>query len=109
MSEFTKGKWKIDCSSIVSYECRHIFIYPENLEFKQIDKDIHISLVNENYDECAANARLIAAAPEMYKALSHLLNEIPIIAGDSRHDALCEAICEAQTVIERIDGKEDFR
>ncbi len=67
MSKFTKGEWKVDMSSSVSYECLHDFIYPEDLQVRQIDEDVHIALVNHAYPEWQANARLIAAAPELYE------------------------------------------
>ena len=78
MRKFTKDNWKIDMSSCVSNECMHTFIYPEHLRIKQIDEDVHIALARMyeddkgSYDECYANARLIAAAPKMYERLKLL-------------------------------------
>ena len=50
----------------------------------------------------------IAAAPELYEVFRRVLEEIPIIAGDSRHDALSYAISDARQLLERIDREEDF-
>lgn len=102
MRKFTKGNWKIDMSSMVSYECRHTFIYPEDLEVKQIDEDVHIALVNENYEECAANARLIAAAPEMYELLK-------VWTQMRTQPTLMIARKKAEELLASIDGDSDVK
>ena len=56
-----------------------------------------------------ANTRLIAAAPEMYKLLQVICKEIPIIAGDSRHDELYLAISQADYLLARIDGENEAK
>ena len=49
------------------------------------------------------NKNLSGYAPELYEALKNLLDEIPIIAGDSRHDALSMRIFEANKLMQEID------
>ena len=51
--------------------------------------------------------RLSEYAPKLYKALKDLLEEIPLIAGDSRHDALAESIEEAAKLIRKIEECQD--
>ena len=106
MRKFTPGKWKIDMSSFVSYDCPHTFIYPEDLKVRQIDEDVHIALVNCNYDEWAANARLIAAAPEMY---GELYEALQLCEGKSSYDG-DEFASQAKSIREllaRIDRPAD--
>ncbi len=93
-------------SSSVSYECLHDFIYPKDLQVRQIDEDVHIALVNHAYPEWQANARLIAHAPEMYKVLQVFADE-PSEA-EERVDELCVAYFQAREILARIDGEEDI-
>ena len=53
--------------------------------------------------------RLSGYAPELYEALKNLLDEIPLIAGDSRHDALAEAIGEADKLIREIEEENELK
>lgn len=112
MRQFTKGKWKY----LEATQC--VTAYPEGPgNWPVIDgmptypdeqalwKDITGELC-WNGEETDANGRLIAAAPEMYETLATLLEELPIIAGDSRHDALVLAMHEARKLLARIDGEE---
>ena len=95
MSKFTAGKWKIDMSSSVSYECLHTFIYPEDIQVKQIDKDVHIALVNHAYPEWQANARLIAAAPKMYERLKLMARLLSRQAQGQFNDKFDPAIADS--------------
>ena len=49
------------------------------------------------------DAKLIAAAPEMYEVIKVLLEEPPLIGPDY---ALMDATYKAQKLVARIDGKE---
>ena len=51
--------------------------------------------------------KLSEYAQELYRALKYLLDEIPIIAGDSRHDALAFRIHEADKLIREIEEYKD--
>ena len=117
MRKFTKDNWKIDMSSCVSNECTHTFIYPEHLRIKQIDEDVHIALVRMyeddkgSYDECYANARLIAAAPKLYELLSvnasiidTLIQEYELEDADKAW--LSDHLDMAENLLARIDGEE---
>ena len=53
-----------------------------------------------------SDKRLSDYAPELYEALKNLLGEIPVIAGDNRHDALGMRIFEASKLIREIDAPE---
>ena len=50
--------------------------------------------------------RLSEYAPELYEALKNVLEAIPIIAGDSRHDELALRIHEADELIREIEEHE---
>ena len=96
MSKFTPGKW--------------IYYPPSENDVREGLTDCNIFSVQGRIGHFIGTisteeyARLVAAAPEMYEALETLLDELPIIAGDSRHDALALAIYEAQKLLARIDG-----
>ena len=106
MRKFTEDNWKIDMSSCVSDECTHTFIYPEHLRIEQIDEDVYIALARiyeddkGSYDECYANARLIASAPEMYELLKVWVNV-------QAQPTLRNAQARAQELLARIDGEEE--
>ena len=51
--------------------------------------------------------RLSEYAPELYDALKNVLEEIPAIAGDSRHDELWLRIQEAAKLIREIEESQD--
>ena len=50
--------------------------------------------------------RLSEYAPELYEALKNVLEAIPIIAGDSRHDELALRVHEADRLIKEIEEQE---
>ena len=83
MSKFTKGPWKVDSHFDVMKG--HNYIAP-------------ISIVTKKYmtvnEETRANARLIAAAPEMYQHLRLILN------GEFSSD-------DVEQLLARIDGEEE--
>ena len=85
MSKFTKGKWKVKYSHMI----QGIF-----------DEDDDPVELNE------ANARLIAAAPEMYRLLK-ILSSINEPVNEERFDDLLLAVDEVRKVLSRIDGEED--
>ena len=75
--QHTKGSWKIGKNNIVSTkeeygECRkgHVEIDAPGWGGLII---CHRHEINENDNECLANAKLIAAAPELLEALQELL------------------------------------
>ena len=53
--------------------------------------------------------RLSEYAPELYDALKKLLEEIPLIAGDSRHDELAMRIQEADRLIQTIEKEHELK
>jgi hypothetical protein len=68
--------------------------------------EIHFSkhdIINKGMEENAANARLIAAAPELLEALQEMLNRYaPYGSGDS--NARAEAINKATSAISKARG-----
>jgi len=60
-------------------------------------------VVNEaHYEQCSANARLIAAAPEMYEALKNALNTIRALTED--YDTR-QSFIKGQELIARVEGE----
>lgn len=94
MGKFTKGKWEAVCGLVGEYPYYVMAYVMANSKGKYHQ----VAFIDTD-----ANARLIAAAPELYEVLRRVLEEIPIIAGDSRHDALSYAISDARQLLERID------
>ena len=86
MSEFTKGKWIIDRDGSAifsdSEDCYVAELSPANSD-----------------EQVAANARLIAAAPEMYELLK-------IWVQVQAQPTLRNAKDAARKLLDRIDGKE---
>lgn len=90
MSKFTKGEWSCD-----------------QLPPDKNDRSIPITtpmafiakvLLRHDVSEMEANARLIAAAPEMYKLLTAVANYKP--------DIIWDVVSHAKELLLRIDGKE---
>ena len=94
MSEFTKGKWEVQD-------------WTEKLDGEFLP-EYAVCVGDEWIADCAdneANARLIAAAPEMYDELYEALQ---LLRGKSSYEG-DEFSCEAkfiQELMARIDGKE---
>ena len=93
MSKFTARQWE--------YAERSGVIFAED---KGIAKVYGASTLMRDYTcEGAANARLIASAPEMYEAIKNLIGK------ESRIDtaeALLDAFLELKILIARIDGED---
>ncbi len=88
MSKFTPGKWVIK-ELLTGYG---VFSYTA-------DERIGIADCLDN----EANARLIAAAPEMYDAIKKLISKDSTI---DTAEALLDAFLELKILIARIDGEE---
>ena len=92
MSEFTKGKWGIDRNDYSIYsdseDCCVADLYP----------------VDSN-EQLVANARLIAAAPDMY---DELYDALQLLKGKSSWDGdeFSQQAKSIQELLSRIDGKE---
>ena len=89
----TPGPWQIDdCTPGES----------TGLRFEVGTKDSVIARTTDGWKEANANARLIAAAPEMYDVLSELLDTLGLSRGygfDEEYDKLRE-------VLAKVDGGE---
>jgi len=90
---FTPGPWQIeDCTPGES----------TGLRFEVGTKDSVIARTTDGWKEARANARLIAAAPEMYEVLSELLDTLEMSKGygfDEEYEKLRE-------VLAKVDGGE---
>ena len=92
MSEFTKGKWIIDRDGSAifsdSEDCYVAELSPANSD-----------------EQVAANARLIAAAPDMY---DELYDALQLLKGKSSWDGdeFSQQAKSIQELLSRIDGKE---
>ena len=85
MSKFTAGKWKVD-----EIYGDHYVVFAEGLH----------TVADCFGDE--ANARLVAAAPELYRLLNALVHR--------EYDNTVTAVfsLEAEKLLARIDGKEEI-
>ena len=98
MSEFTKGKWTADDM------CEYVFAHGFDMMICQMRGWVYLKAQGLSDDEAIdvqkANARLIAAAPEMHKALIFAM--VSLREGDSSAQWIADRIDE---LISRIDGK----
>ena len=69
-------------------------------------KTKHIAKISDNEDT-ETNARLIAAAPEMYKTLERCLGYIGALAKNQEYDFLNKLKNDIQELLKRIDETED--
>ena len=92
MSEFTKGKWEFDESS------NSVYIIDVSNDGERVRIDIAPVIKGICEEECKANARLIAAAPEMYKMLTYIVKELKI------RDGLYSLMTKAEEFLTRVNG-----
>ncbi|MBQ3695044.1 MAG: hypothetical protein II884_09745 [Synergistaceae bacterium] len=86
MSKFTKGKWSVEYGIDIKSDIR---------------KDAYIAqlfFLGERFEEQAANGRLIAAAPEMYEALTECADTLEII----KHSDECKETADLYQLEELI-------
>ena len=99
MSKFTQGKW--------IYEYNHGAYDISSVR----DIDNEIATIYNISDEGEANARLIAAAPDMYDALYEVItaiNKVSRILFSSGHAlVVLPQVGRIQSLLRRIDGKEE--
>ena len=95
MSKFTKGQWMLD-DSPDEYN-GNIVIYDPDGSYIGIARNKGLDYIDFK-TEAQANARLIAAAPEMYKLLTAVANYKP--------DIIWDVVSHAKELLLRIDGKE---
>ena len=103
MSKFTGGKWTAD-----DYGC-YVFAHGTDMMICQMRGEGYLRSKEGLSDEeimavQEANARLIAAAPEMYELLRIFTDEPS--ETEKRIYELCSAFLKAQELLARIDGEE---
>ena len=93
MTEFTKGKWTADDMG------EYVFAHSFDMMICQMHGWAYLNAQGLSSDEAIdvqkANARLIAAAPEMYELLRECMNKI---------HSFDETYRLIENLIERIDG-----
>ena len=97
MSEFTKGKWEFDESP------NSVYVIDVSNDGERVRIDIAPVIKGTSDGEYKANARLIAAAPEMYKILADIVKELRAYGDDVRDD-LYSFMTEAEEILARVDG-----
>ncbi len=108
MSEHTPGPWEmgVKCDEHSSYFDCDINIYPPKAKDGEYQYSGPIAVVAVNSDVDDANARLIAAAPEMLEALRELLTDMVIAQGNMRNAAKRDSSWEgcAEAIQPRVDA-----
>ena len=100
MTEFTKGKWTADDMG------EYVFAHGFDMMICQMRGWAYLKAQGLSDDEAIevqkANARLIAAAPEMYELLKEVLN-----APDFAYGMGFSFCRQVDDILARIDGKEE--
>lgn len=104
-SKHTPGPWAIS-----KINQRIDIISADTLSAKKLSKESNSGfIIAECFgdDDKEANARLIAAAPELLEALQRLVTEASVSVYKYRPDAdnVHKAVCLAKTAIAKAEGK----
>lgn len=100
MSKFTSGTWSVGIDGTYG---PYVYADDGDAIIAVIRSCGHISESEKKEAVRQANARLIAAAPEMYEVIKALLEEPPLIGPNY---ALMDATSKARKLVARIDGVE---
>lgn len=93
MSEHTPGPWDLMSGMPTNV------IGSSGIRVARCDFDGDFS-----HPECAANAHLIAAAPDMYEALERAMSYLIVLAGSDDSEAK-EIIIACQAAIAKAEGR----
>jgi len=104
MSDFTKGKWYLDDDK------ENVYVIYENEEDGQ-KRRVYVAWAAAGIHdgEVEANARLIAAAPEMYEMIKNLVDGVTIaelLNGRQIIKVNPVLVESAKQLLARIDGEE---
>ena len=99
MPNFTKGKW-VDCG-----DCT-VGVENEDGTIKCWICECEPDYVHIEEENALANARLIAAAPEMYNELHNLLEYLYDIQSEGFMLQTQEDVNRVEALLARIDGEE---
>ena len=97
MPNFTPGPWAVGNKALDVFS-------------RSADCSIADMAAANSNEELLANARLIAAAPDMYEAtvsLWHLLNFFRAVFPEDMHKDLPEKISNVEKLLARIDGNSE--
>jgi hypothetical protein len=105
-AKHSAGPWEFDGRKIVSPER-----YVATVDDWSSGEDVapQYAHINEAlHHEAAANARLIASAPEMLEALRAMVSRAPFIDQSVTEDGLanCEALLKARRAISHAEGEQ---
>jgi hypothetical protein len=105
MSEYTKGPWKAEYSALVGGSGWNVATYAED---EGTDLVASIRSSEGGYEQNAANAKLIAAAPDLLEALQLLQQAIynARLLDVKKQFDLCVADSAASKAIAKATGKE---
>jgi hypothetical protein len=102
VSGHTPGPWRVEIEGTESAKWPHIVNF-DDYEVAQVSDDVTEGDESApNRAQAEANARLIAAAPEMYE----LLKEIDRCGYLGIHDDPEDAVDPARELIKRIEGSQ---
>jgi hypothetical protein len=99
--EHTPGPWEMGGSLLASTSGKHIAIVLHNINYdeKKLPRD-YDSRAPKNFPETEANARLIAAAPELLAALEKLRDVM-----QAHNDKQDRAMIQAAAAIAKAKGE----
>ena len=97
-TKFTPGPWVIQNKNI------HSLQFQEPLD----DRNLIASVKNEN-PESLRNLNLIAAAPDLYRALKNMIREwIEIIGDEEENKTPADTLEKAKKILAKAEGRIDL-
>ena len=100
MTQHTPGPWVIQ----QEFDNKPSYIVAEKTLGRSVSKGVDVARL-EPGRETIANARLIAAAPEMFDALGELADAV---ADDAELKRLTAAMAKAGAVLAKVEGDNEF-
>ena len=106
--EHTPGKWWIGKRRNSEGDVDQVIVADSGTNYRIAE--LNVSSHGRGEEEQTANARLIAAAPELLEALRGLFEHCAMMhkhwGDNSNHKEADNAIKQAQAVIAKVEGKE---
>src|SRR5690554_2584188 len=100
---FAQGEWTVNEKIMVAVNCGQKHIALVNIYNDGTDKSVL-------KDECLANAHLISAAPDMYRALQSLMEEFGDFEDDGSgligwNESMKDKLRKAKAALTKADGE----